>query len=83
MARPSAIVTETELSVLNHLWEYGPSVVREIAFAIYTENTPAYHATMNSLLDRMEQKGYPEPDQVHGPEPDSRLRAKTGHRHYG
>ena len=58
MARPSAIVTDTELSVLNHLWEHGPSVVREISFALYSQNTPAYHATVNSLLDQLEQKGY-------------------------
>ena len=58
MARPSAIVTDAELSVLNFLWENGASVVREIAFAIYAENTPAFHATVNSLLDQLEQKGY-------------------------
>ena len=58
MARPSAIVTEAELSVLNHLWDHGPSVVREIAHSLYRENTPAYHATVNSLLDQLEQKGY-------------------------
>ena len=58
MARPSAIVTEAELSVLNHLWEQGPSVVREIAYALYSDNTPAYHATVNSLLDQLEKKGY-------------------------
>ncbi len=58
MARPSAIVTEAELSVLNHLWQRGPSVVREIAHAIYSDNTPAYHATVNSLLDQLQQKGY-------------------------
>jgi predicted transcriptional regulator len=53
MARPSAIVTDAELSVLNHLWEHGPSVVREIAYALYSQNTPAYHATVNSLLDQL------------------------------
>ena len=58
MARPSAIVTNAELSVLNHLWEHGPSVVREIASALYSENIPAYHATVNTLLDQLEQKGY-------------------------
>ncbi len=42
MARPGAIVTNAELSVLNHLWEHGPSVVREIASALYSQNTPAY-----------------------------------------
>ncbi len=58
MARPSAIVTDAELSVLNHLWESGPAVVREIAHALYAENTPAYHATVNSLLDQLEKKGF-------------------------
>ena len=58
MARPSAIVTEAELSVLSHLWEHGSSVVREVAHALYSDNTPAYHATVNSLLDQLEQKGY-------------------------
>jgi len=58
MARPSAIVTEAELSVLNHLWEHGSSVVREISYAIYSDNTQAYHATVNSLLDQLERKGY-------------------------
>ena len=58
MARPSAIVTEAELSVLDHLWQHGPSVVREIACALYSDNTPAYHATVNSLLDQLERKGY-------------------------
>jgi len=58
MARQSAIVTEAELSVLNHLWEHGASVVRDITFAIYADNTPAYHATVNSLLDQLERKGY-------------------------
>ena len=62
MARPTAIVTEAELSVLNHLWEQGPSVVREIAYALYSENTPAYHATVNSLLDQLEKKGYVDRD---------------------
>ena len=58
MARPGAIVTEAELSVLEHLWEHGASVVREISFELYAENTPAYHATVNSLLDQLEKKGF-------------------------
>lgn len=62
MARPGAIVTEAELAVLNHLWEHGPSVVREISHAIYEDNTPAYHATVNSLLDQLEEKGFVERD---------------------
>ena len=58
MPRPSAIVTDAELSVLEHLWEHGSSIVRDIASGLYTENTPAYHATVNSLLDQLENKGF-------------------------
>ena len=58
MPRPSAIVTDAELSVLAYLWDHGPAVVREIAHAIYAANTPAYHATVNSLLDQLEAKGF-------------------------
>ncbi len=58
MPRPSAIVTAAELAVLDHLWEFGPAIVREIAFGLYSENTPAYHATVNSLLDQLEQKEF-------------------------
>lgn len=58
MARPSAIVTDAELSVLAYLWDQGPAVVREIAHTIYAANTPAYHATVNSLLDQLEAKGF-------------------------
>lgn len=64
MARPGAIVTEAELSVLDHLWEHGPSVVREISSSLYDQNTPAYHATVNSLLDQLEKKGFVERDRT-------------------
>lgn len=58
MPRSSAIVTDTELSVLEFLWEKGPSIVREISFGLYSDNTPAYHATVNSLLDQLEKKKF-------------------------
>ena len=40
MARPSAIVTDAELSVLNHLWEHGPSVCNAPTFC-----TSSYEST--------------------------------------
>ena len=58
MPRPGAIVTDAELSVLEFLWEHGPSIVREISFGLYSDNTPAYHATVNSLLDQLEKKQF-------------------------
>ena len=58
MPRPGAIVTDAELSVLEFLWEHGASIVREISFGLYSDNTPAYHATVNSLLDQLEKKQF-------------------------
>ena len=58
MSRQSSLVTEAELSVLEYLWQHGPSVVRDIAHGLYGKNTPSYHATVNSLLDQLEAKGF-------------------------
>ena len=43
---------------MDHLSQHGACVGREISFALYEENTPAYHATVNSLLEQHEKKGY-------------------------
>ena len=61
-ARPSAIVTDAELSVLDVLWEQRGIPVRQIAHAIYGQNTAAYHATVNSLRDQLEAKGFVQRD---------------------
>ena len=58
MPRASAIVTDAELAVLEHLWKHGSAIVSEIAFGLYSQNTPAYHATVNSLLDQLEKKEF-------------------------
>lgn len=58
MPKKPADVTETELSILDVLWERGAAEIREIVEALYGSHTPALHATVNSLLDRLAQKGY-------------------------
>ena len=58
MPRQSAIVTEAELAVLDFLWEHSSSAVRDISKSIYGKNTAAYHATVNSLLEQLESKGF-------------------------
>ena len=58
MSRSSAVVTDAELAVIEFLWENGPSPVREISKAVYGQNTAAYHATVNSLLDQLEAKKF-------------------------
>jgi BlaI family transcriptional regulator, penicillinase repressor len=53
-------VTETELAILEVLWKAGPSTVREIVQAIYGRHTASLHATVNSLIDRLREKGHVE-----------------------
>ncbi len=62
MPRQRATVTETELAILDVLWEQGAATVREIADRLYEENSPSTHATVKSLLDRLIAKGYVECD---------------------
>jgi len=58
MPKKPADVTETELSILDVLWSRGPAEIRDIVERVYGSHTPALHATVNSLLDRLDQKGY-------------------------
>ena len=58
MARKAAEVTETELRILDVLWEAGPTIVRDIVEELYGEHSPSLHATVKSLLDRLAEKGY-------------------------
>jgi predicted transcriptional regulator len=60
--RNSADVTETELAILNVLWEHGNSEIRDIVERIYGDHSPALHATVKSLLDRLIEKGFVECD---------------------
>lgn len=62
MPRNTADVTDTELAILDVLWNRGQSVVREIVAALYDEHTPTLHMTVRSLLERLEAKGYVECD---------------------
>ena len=51
-------VTETELAILDVLWRIGSATVREIVEAIYGEHKASLHATINSLIDRLREKGH-------------------------
>jgi predicted transcriptional regulator len=55
-------VTETELAILDVLWDHGQIAVREIVDALYDEHRPSLHATVKSLLDRLIEKGFVERD---------------------
>lgn len=58
MPRQSAVVTDAELAIMEFLWEHGSATVRDISAGVYRANTPAYHATVNSLLENLEEKKY-------------------------
>lgn len=51
-------VTDTELAILEVLWSAGPSTTRDLVQAIYRRHNPSLHATINSLLDRLLEKGH-------------------------
>ena len=49
-------ITETELAVLRQLWKRGPSTIRKLTDRLYPDGTHSQYATVQSLLDRLEQK---------------------------
>jgi predicted transcriptional regulator len=62
MARTPRDVTEAELTILRVLWDEGPSPVRAIATAVGSRRNPAQAATVQKLLERLEDKGWVERD---------------------
>jgi predicted transcriptional regulator len=62
VAKKPADVTETELAILDVIWDRGVCGIREIVEAIYPEHTQARHTTVKSLLERLAEKGYVEAD---------------------
>ena len=57
MARTPQDVTDAELAVLQVLWERGPCTIRQIADRLYPEGRAAQYATVQKLLERLEDKG--------------------------
>jgi BlaI family penicillinase repressor len=58
MSRKPVAVTETELAILEVLWSRGHATVREIVESVYGQHSASLHATVNSLIDRLREKGY-------------------------
>ena len=50
-------VSDTELAIMGVLWERGPIAVRDIVDELYGEYKRSLHATVQSLLDRLIEKG--------------------------
>ncbi len=50
-------VSATELAVLQSLWDLGPSPIRALAERLYPRGGTSEYATVQKLLDRLEEKG--------------------------
>jgi predicted transcriptional regulator len=58
MARTPQDVTETELAILQLLWEQGPATIRQLTDALYPGGGTSHYATVQKLLERLEAKAY-------------------------
>jgi predicted transcriptional regulator len=59
MARAQAAdVTDTELLILEVLWERGAVTRRQITDVLYPGGGEAHYATVQNLLGRLERKGF-------------------------
>ena len=58
MGESTQSVTKAELSILEFLWDSGPSTKRELAQALYPAGRNSDVATVHKLLQRLEVKGH-------------------------
>ena len=57
MSRNAQDVTESELGLLQVLWERGRCSTRQITDVLYPDGKAAQYATVQKLLERLEDKG--------------------------
>jgi BlaI family transcriptional regulator, penicillinase repressor len=57
MRKAAREVTDTELSLLNELWQRPSATVQELTEILYGNTTLPLLATVRKLLDRLEAKG--------------------------
>lgn len=58
MARRPQDVTDAELDVLRALWDEGPAPIRALADRLYPGGSASEYATVQKLLERLEDKGH-------------------------
>jgi BlaI family penicillinase repressor len=56
--RPAQDVTDTELAILQVIWQEGRATRRQITDALYPQGGEAHYATVQNLLGRLERKGF-------------------------
>jgi BlaI family transcriptional regulator, penicillinase repressor len=59
-------VTDTELAILQVLWDRGDATRRQITDALYPGGGEAHYATVQNLLGRLERKGFVRHDRGDG-----------------
>jgi BlaI family transcriptional regulator, penicillinase repressor len=62
MARTPQDITDTELAVLQVLWDEGPATIRRLTDTLYPQGGAAHYATVQKLLERLEAKGHVQRD---------------------
>lgn len=67
MRKAAREITDTELSLLNELWQRPSATVQELTEALYGNTPPALIATVRKLLDRLEAKGCVSRDRTRWP----------------
>jgi predicted transcriptional regulator len=55
MPRTPQDVTDTELSVLEVLWEVGPATIRQVVDRVYPGGGVSKYGTVQKLLERLEE----------------------------
>lgn len=58
MARRPQDVTDAELDVLRVIWDQGSATIRAIADRLYPDGGTSEYATVQKLLERLEDKGH-------------------------
>ena len=58
MGRNGHEITETELAVLRQLRRADDATIRELTDALYPDGGHSHYATVQSLLDRLQAKGF-------------------------
>jgi predicted transcriptional regulator len=58
MARTPQDVTDAELALMHLLWDGGPMTIRQLTDALYPGGGQSQYATVQKLLERLEDKDY-------------------------
>jgi BlaI family penicillinase repressor len=55
-------VSDAQLAVLQALWDNGPRTIRQLTDELYPDGTDSHYATVQKLLERLEEKGHVQRD---------------------